>query len=131
MAINRKLQESITIQHVLDVLNEAVKADKAAIKNLIAQRVTCNKQLADHPTIQVAQNKEGNEWEVGFLGVLNGLFGAAEDGWGAIGAIYEVVCPADYNHSTGEGQKTGDKCSVCGEQLVLGDSIGFKQIRPI
>lgn len=129
MNIKREIQESISTEHVIAVLNEALAIDGSAIKALCELRVPCNKELADHPTIQVMANKEGTEFKVGFIGILNGLFGISSDGWGAIAAEFEVVCPKDYNHSTDKNSKSGDKCKICGEILTLGKIIKFRQIK--
>jgi hypothetical protein len=85
--IKRDLQYEISIDHVLAVLNEAVELDKDAMTALVNARVPCNERLADHPTIQVG-SFDGIT-KVGLLGVLNGLFGIASDGWGAIGADFD------------------------------------------
>ena len=56
--------------HILDLLNEAVECDDAAMANLIRQRVYANNELADHPTIQVI----GDEAPLlGMLGIVNGI----------------------------------------------------------
>ena len=55
---------------IVDLLNEALKLDPDAIQKLIEIRVSCNKSLADHPTIRV-RNDDGDK--VGLLGILNGL----------------------------------------------------------
>ena len=51
-----------------------------------AIRLICNDAIANHPTIQVAAPKgEMNFYNIGFLGLLNGLFGIRDnDGFGAI-----------------------------------------------
>lgn len=55
------------IETVLQVLNEALTADRGAITNLMAHRTPCNKALTDHPTIQTT-------WaDVGPLGLINGI----------------------------------------------------------
>lgn len=60
----------------LRVLNEAYKADHAAMLSLIENRVPCNAALADHRTIQVGGRDDGGT-EVGMLGVINGICDAA------------------------------------------------------
>ncbi|MCB9135143.1 MAG: hypothetical protein H6636_06940 [Anaerolineales bacterium] len=67
-------------------MNILAEIDAPAIMNLIERRVKCNERLAEHPTVQV-EAKDG-EYFVGFLGVLNGMFGVTEDGYGHIVAIY-------------------------------------------
>ena len=102
------------INQAIDVLNRAVEADAVAMEKLCSSRTPCNQALADDPTIQVG-TWEG-ETTVGMIGVLNGLFGINEHGWGAIGAIFESdgslsgfkrTSPADWGELTlieeGEG----------------------------
>jgi len=74
----------ITPEDAIKVLNEALGCDHDAIKALIECRVSCNEELANHPTIQVrAYDPEG--YKVGLLGILNGLFGSdKETGYGYI-----------------------------------------------
>lgn len=43
--------------------------------------------LAGHPTIQV--NKIARGYSVGLIGILNGIFGATEYGFGAIAGVYD------------------------------------------
>jgi hypothetical protein len=73
------------------VLNEALERDPVAVSRLIAYRVPCNIQLADHPSIQVGGSNAPPDpaHEVGILGIINGLFGTRTDGWGFITAIIE------------------------------------------
>lgn len=54
------------------VLNESLAADPFATIALIERRIDCNEKLANHPTIQCGQVKPG-AWEVGLLGIVNGI----------------------------------------------------------
>src|SRR5574338_1162649 len=47
------------------------------INRLIEVRVTCSEATADHPTIQV---RSGEKPAIGFLGLLNGIVGAVQEG---------------------------------------------------
>lgn len=76
------LKNQITIDETIDFLNDLIKTDKPALAALIANRVPCNRELAEHPTVQVAQQNDG--FHVGMLGILNGLFGIHETGQGPI-----------------------------------------------
>jgi hypothetical protein len=67
-------------------LNELLKLDPEAVYRLLETRVPCNKDLADHPTVQV-HTKDGI-YSVGLLGILNGFIGADTDGWGFLCACY-------------------------------------------
>ena len=64
---------------VIERLNEIASHDPMAMKDLIKSRVSCNERLADHPTVQVHQDRNHNT-SVGFLGMLNGLVGTIPDG---------------------------------------------------
>lgn len=81
------IHDPCTLDHAIGVLNEMVAADPVAARSLTDHRVPCNDTLKDHPTIQVLAF-EGEPALVGMLGVLNGIFGADEDGWGAVVAEF-------------------------------------------
>jgi len=80
-------KESITIDDVVAYLNKLVALDKPAMAALIANRVPCNQQMADHPTVQVRAMHGG--FSVGLIGIINGMFGINVDGWGPITWIFE------------------------------------------
>lgn len=62
------------IQQAIDCLNSAYKADPDAIHTLIALNKTpCNQSLVDHPHIVVGKNRITDGWNVGTLGVINGV----------------------------------------------------------
>jgi len=118
------IAEKITLDDAITVLNRAVEADADAIYKLVEQRVHCNKTLADDPTIQVGNYHEAGKFSVGLLGILNGLFGVNEKGWGAIAAVFDVVCThcaIDQPDNT----NVGDKCEGCDNELVLGKLTKF------
>lgn len=83
--------------YIIAFLNEVVKVDPKALAQLIETRVPCNEILAKHPSIQVnALDSDDLEkgFEVGFLGVLNGMVGTIPEGgekagWGYIAAVFE------------------------------------------
>lgn len=78
----------VTVQQVVDLLNEALRIDKYAVTDLISERITVNKDLAEHPTIQCVETGKGR-YEMGLLGFLNGLFGVDEKKFGAIVAVID------------------------------------------
>jgi len=80
-------KESVTIDDVIAYLNELVALDKPAMAALIANRVPCNQQMADHPTAQVHAQHGG--FFIGLIGIINGMFGVNVDGWGPITWIFE------------------------------------------
>ena len=88
------------VVHAADVvrlLNEAAAIDPKAILALVNARVPCNEALLNHPTIQAGRGPEGKP-EVGLLGILNGLFGTYDDGWGCIAAeLSDEGAPIRFN----------------------------------
>lgn len=69
-------------QQIVDDLNEALLLDPVAITELMTSRVRCNEALGGHPTIQVGA--DGGELRLGPLGLINGLVGVRDNGWGYI-----------------------------------------------
>ncbi len=74
-------------QVIVDYLNELLELDRPAIAALIANRVPCNEALSNHPTCQAGRQHGG--YNVGLLGLLNGLCGVDDKSWGAIAAVYD------------------------------------------
>lgn len=118
------LKDSVTIDDVIELLNDAFTKDPEAMNDLALSRVTCNEVLADHPTIQVG--KFGNEYKVGIIGILNGIFGMADDGFGAIAGDFDISCPN--GHDLPVKRKLSDVCPEC-QSLVETKLTGFKRIR--
>jgi len=85
---------AITPEDAVRILNDAHAADPQAMQDLVESRVPCNENLAQHPTIQVCGGTTEEPPQVGFLGVLNGLFGINHNGRGHIEAVYDGVYPA-------------------------------------
>ena len=73
--------------HLVALLNDALTHDPQAVQCLIDNRVPCNMDLANHPTIQTLCTQNG--FSVGLLGLLNGLCGVTSTGSGHIVAVYE------------------------------------------
>lgn len=61
----------------IEKLNEIASHDPEAMAKLISSRVSCNDQLADHPTVQVGLD-DNKKHRVGLMGILNGLIGTIE-----------------------------------------------------
>ena len=76
------MKEVVSIDDVIAYLNELIEIDRPAIAALIANHVPCNKELANHETVQVLAHHGG--YSVGMLGILNGMFGTDDVGWGPI-----------------------------------------------
>ena len=83
------LKQTVTIDEVVEYLNSVQEADPLAMRALLCQFVPCNETLADHPTTQVRSGwPEG--YTVGLLGIINGIFGVDDDGWGAIASCIDT-----------------------------------------
>jgi len=81
------IKQSVTPKEVVDFLNELLKVDRLAINAIFNSRVYCNKEMAEHPTIQVGRNEEVTQ--VGIVGILNGLFGTYDNDYGCISVYIE------------------------------------------
>lgn len=95
------IKKTVTLEETVAFLNALVKIDRDAMQRLVGARVECNLALADHPTVQAGPlhsgpgsghlnqtEKKEERFELGFVGVLNGLFGIDDEGWGSIAANY-------------------------------------------
>ena len=84
----KKVKEKVSIEETVNFLNELLKIDSIAITALFSMRIGCNEALADHETVQVLVSN-GTYFQVGIVGILNGLFGIDEYGWGHISIDYD------------------------------------------
>lgn len=71
-------RDEISAQYIVDFLNELLRIDKFAITDLVSERISVNKELANHPTVQVQELVKGVQ-EIGLLGIINGMFGMEGD----------------------------------------------------
>lgn len=79
--------ERVSPQDAVTILNELLECDAVAVSALVNHRIPCNQVLANHSTVQVSRDDQG--YRVGLLGIINGLFGIDDRGWGAIAAKVE------------------------------------------
>jgi len=78
-------KESITPEDIVKLLNELLEMSPKITNKIILKRFSCNKKLTKHPTIQVTSKEVGKgPFKVGLLGILNGIVGIDENGWGCI-----------------------------------------------
>jgi hypothetical protein len=113
------MKESVTIDEVIDILNELGRLDGVALNNLVEHRIVCNSSLAAHPTVQVIWDKAEEVYRVGFLGFVNGLFGVDDDGYGPIVAGYEVACPNGHDVSKAPGNEPCPECKADLEPIAV------------
>lgn len=79
--------DEVKVREVIDVLNRIHEKDPTVLPALINYRVPCNDVLAEDPTVQVGITPEGG-WEVGLLGILNGVCGVNANDIGFIAAYF-------------------------------------------
>jgi hypothetical protein len=75
------LKNQITVDDVCALLNELLVADYNCVSKLLNIHEECNDKIADHPTVIVTNEQRPS---IGFIGILNGLFGVRDDGMGPI-----------------------------------------------
>lgn len=84
--------EDRDVDIAIEFLNEWAAQDPNAVISLVNVRVPCNKFTLDHPSIQAGIDNGAPQ--VGFLGVLNGLFGTIGKGelagYGKICFVHEA-----------------------------------------
>jgi len=84
------IKDTVSVDEIIDFLNELLVLDRDAIQELTVTHVPCNEYLATHATVQVQICvNENNKYWVGMLGILNGLFGIRDDGYGQIVAVFD------------------------------------------
>ena len=135
-------KKNIAVDEAIEVLNRALDEDPATITKLMDYKVFCNEELANDPTIQIVSGEDAAQEKVtvvGPLGLINGLFGVRENGWGWIAAVYEVTCshagvrPSDtkshrqLNEEEMEDKKVGDPCPWCKKPLITGKLLRFER----
>jgi hypothetical protein len=97
------IKQSITPQEVVDFLNALILQDPKAVNTMFVARVPCNENLAKHPTVQVMPGNIKGTHYCGVMGIINGIFGADEQGYGCISM---------------KGQKIGNKFIVSGFEML-------------
>lgn len=78
-------QDRVLGQRIVDLLNELLVLEPSATNNLMLWHARCSEALLAHPTIQVSGGF-GDEprYSVGIMGILNGLVGKDQDGYGCV-----------------------------------------------
>jgi energy-converting hydrogenase A subunit M len=75
-----KHDRTISADELVVFLNQLINIDRDAMTKLILNcKVPCSRQLALHPTLQIAkENYDKKLYSLGILGFLNGLFSTNE-----------------------------------------------------
>lgn len=83
------------VQEFVDYLNELFEIDPDFMERFIAPHFECNAKLALHPTVQAWAHEENEPttYSARFIGVMNGFFGAFDEGrragGGAICSVHD------------------------------------------
>lgn len=121
----------VTPDDAIEVLNRMIEADQQAAQQLVNGRVPCNRGLADDPTIQVGRRNGAigweRSWEVGLLGIINGIFGIDDRGWGPIAAVFDTECQKCHAGCKLDGSSLSIKepCPACGGPIKATRLIKF------
>jgi hypothetical protein len=78
--------EKINPELMIQFLNSLLLLDQKAISELVEKRVRVNENFSHHETVQVLETgtEDSPSYSVGILGILNGLCGIDDDGWGFV-----------------------------------------------
>lgn len=83
------IDKTISIDIAIHRLNSMLAYDPDCMHDLVEHRVPCNEDMVRHESAQVYPINELGDKGLGVLGVINGLFGADEEGWGPIAAYFD------------------------------------------
>jgi len=119
------LKETISVQDVLDRLNSLLALDRQVMERLFTIRFICNDAISQDPDTQVLQTQGGVKF--GVVGLLNTLFGADDDGMGAIAAQYSPRCICNENHDV-SGLSVNAECELCGGTVIVGNLVRFVRV---
>lgn len=81
------MRETISIDEMIAFLNSLIELDLAALDRLFHVRFPATDALANHATVQV--DAGDGKPTVGFLGILNGMFGVDMHEYGPITAVFD------------------------------------------
>lgn len=86
-------RESVTPMDIVEFLNSIHEIDPTAVSNIFMFHILCNRGLAAHESVQVRSHGNMEVYDVGVLGILNGMFGTDSLGYGPITAIQQECLP--------------------------------------
>jgi hypothetical protein len=81
----------LMLDRAVEVLNRALEVDPITISLMLLRRDPCSPDLLKDETIQVREDIENGKGftSISPFGLINGLFGKDEEGWGHIIMIVE------------------------------------------
>lgn len=121
------------VDRIIEVVNTAINADPSAMRALFENRVPCNTKLANHPEIQILEEKS-NMYTIGVMGLLSGIAGTCSykgsDKYSKIWAIYEVKCPIHGVNEEIPDLVVGQNCPIkdCVEKLEPGYLLRLERV---
>ena len=127
----------VTVEQVIDFLNDLYEQDPEAIERFLMYGVPCNENVVMAGDVIVQSvNPEyieqvGSEFIYGLVAVINGMFGH-EEGTGPIQLNFIAACPGECDLKD-TGAKMGDKCPICGKHELTGQGLQnrpFSDVRP-
>lgn len=83
------MKKTVSVEDVCGLLNDMLKKDPECVKKLFDVHVECNKDIMDHPTVQVRFYPGDEKPSVGFIGILNGMFCEDGDMYGSLCMEYD------------------------------------------
>lgn len=120
----------ITVEKTIDFLNELLEIDREGITDLFNNREACNVNMSQHPTVQVyaKDDDDRRRYYFGVLGLINGLFGDSDNGWGHIAAVYndetrlidKFVTKNEYDYIESEKMVEGFKTTAQNSTVMTG-----------
>lgn len=135
------IKDSVTVEMVIDFLNDLYEADQEAMSRFLMFGVPCNESLVvDNDNLKdfiihgVAKEHTGyvgSKFLYGLMSVINGIFGQ-EEGLGPISLKFIPACPGGCDFVRTEF-RMGDTCPICGQHELVGEGLidrPFKDIRP-
>lgn len=94
------------IDYAIDVLNDALDHEPDAMAELFSHRViVTSDEFINKSPVQVGSESDDEPVTMGVLGLINGLFGTKDDGWGHIYADVDT----DTNEILSFGRDTKDR----------------------
>jgi len=84
-------EEFVAVKDVIALLNEIHEADPSLMTDITLTRFPCTEAVRDHKTVQAHCYGDASleNPKVGFVGLLNGIFGIDRNHFGPIAANFE------------------------------------------
>ena len=84
------MEEKITLDELIQYLNDLLDADRPALRRLLQHREPVNEAMEQYSRVQLLEKEK--KPLLGILGILAGLFSPGDDGWPPLVLEAEGVC---------------------------------------